>query len=750
MFRDSVVQSWIRVMCSVLMVSVGTVSVRAAGGDNDLARVVPADTLLYLGWSGSGSDGSASGKESAGNESAGVLGHPQVRAFLADVRKAVRGWANGPGAEFVPPAVYQSVEGLLSAVWEEPCALAVFDFGMTPFGPGVEAALIVRDKGGKRQLGERVGSLIQLAGLPSPVEVKSQGGSLFKVMVPIPGGIAYTTIGDHFVLAVGEQSAGKIAAVVKGGASLASSDDIQELRDRIHSSDERRTQMMMIDIARIREKVDALLPMFAGEDEEFIDQYRDFLRVSGLADIRYIFGESWREAAGFKSHWHFRTHETAGLAAKGYLGDPVGDSLLRRIPKEVSWASAANVVPIVFSTQTIREQLQIRDGEVAAMYAEGLAYVKRTLGVDIEEDVLDQFGESFIFYDAPADGGVLFTGISMHAKVKDHKRLFAAIEKLVQWMNDNPDIPIEGEFRTSSYRGKDIRYVNITGLPIPIAPAMTVHDGWLMAGLFPQIVRSSIDRAMDNFPRENSLLENKDFQRGRALVSPLGASMYYVDTKLGISQLYPLVLPAVQAGLAMGQKFGFDMDISSIPSSRAVTEALFGDVYTMRKETNGTTIVSHGLLPMPVPAMGGTGAVTGLGAVAVTALLVSILLPSLSRARELSKRLVSQQNLKEIGLACRRYATENEGKYPPDLQTLVKEELLAEESLRSPKHEPGRDCYVYIPGFGVNESRPKIIAHERLDMNGGEGVNVLYSDGHAEFLRSPQFDRSMEQQRPGE
>lgn len=50
--------------------------------------------------------------------------------------------------------------------------------------------------------------------------------------------------------------------------------------------------------------------------------------------------------------------------------------------------------------------------------------------------------------------------------------------------------------------------------------------------------------------------------------------------------------------------------------------------------------------------------------VAIIALLISILLPSLSRARELSKRLVCSANLKGIGTACKIYAQDNEDRWP--------------------------------------------------------------------------------------
>ncbi len=50
--------------------------------------------------------------------------------------------------------------------------------------------------------------------------------------------------------------------------------------------------------------------------------------------------------------------------------------------------------------------------------------------------------------------------------------------------------------------------------------------------------------------------------------------------------------------------------------------------------------------------------------IAIIALLISILLPSLSRARELSKRLVCAANVKGIGTSCKIYANENRESWP--------------------------------------------------------------------------------------
>jgi prepilin-type N-terminal cleavage/methylation domain-containing protein len=51
--------------------------------------------------------------------------------------------------------------------------------------------------------------------------------------------------------------------------------------------------------------------------------------------------------------------------------------------------------------------------------------------------------------------------------------------------------------------------------------------------------------------------------------------------------------------------------------------------------------------------------------ISIIALLVSILLPALSKAREQAKRVVCSSGLRQIGLLLEYYCEDNEGKYPP-------------------------------------------------------------------------------------
>jgi prepilin-type N-terminal cleavage/methylation domain-containing protein len=51
--------------------------------------------------------------------------------------------------------------------------------------------------------------------------------------------------------------------------------------------------------------------------------------------------------------------------------------------------------------------------------------------------------------------------------------------------------------------------------------------------------------------------------------------------------------------------------------------------------------------------------------IGIIALLISILLPSLRKAREASKRINCMSNLRQIATACFNYAADNKGQFPP-------------------------------------------------------------------------------------
>ena len=155
---------------------------------------------------------------------------------------------------------------------------------------------------------------------------------------------------------------------------------------------------------------------------------------------------------------------------------------------------------------------------------------------------------------------------------------------------------------------------------------------------------------------------------------------------------------------------------------------------------------------------------TRLGLVEVClVLLISILLPSLCRAREPANRVKCASNLKQIGLALAEYARANNGRYPPDLSVLLQPQSdLAPAVFTCPsssdvpatgdtpearshnlRSAPGHLSYVYVgAGLSSSDALPgRVLVYEPLANHGGEGMNVLYTNGDVTFIPMPDADR---------
>jgi prepilin-type processing-associated H-X9-DG protein len=147
------------------------------------------------------------------------------------------------------------------------------------------------------------------------------------------------------------------------------------------------------------------------------------------------------------------------------------------------------------------------------------------------------------------------------------------------------------------------------------------------------------------------------------------------------------------------------------------------------------------------------GLTLGCVGVLLSCVSVSILLPSLNRARETANRVKCASNMKQIGSALLLYSNENQNQYPPDLETLLKTQDISSAVFVCPTGSdtpaPGADnaaqaknlsagghlSYVYV-GKGMTNSEPpdKVVLYENPGAHGGDGMNVLFGDGHVEFL----------------
>ena len=138
--------------------------------------------------------------------------------------------------------------------------------------------------------------------------------------------------------------------------------------------------------------------------------------------------------------------------------------------------------------------------------------------------------------------------------------------------------------------------------------------------------------------------------------------------------------------------------------------------------------------------------------IVIISILLALLLPALSLAREKARRANCAANLKQIGLALRTYANDNDEVFPTDDNVAGLGVLLAEGHLRTARvfQCPSTDTarmesaspddahldYVYVGGFTEKTCGYETgIAADRVQApNHKDFGNLLYGDGHVAGL----------------
>jgi prepilin-type processing-associated H-X9-DG protein len=146
------------------------------------------------------------------------------------------------------------------------------------------------------------------------------------------------------------------------------------------------------------------------------------------------------------------------------------------------------------------------------------------------------------------------------------------------------------------------------------------------------------------------------------------------------------------------------------------------------------------------------------GILAVLFLIDVLFLPSISRPRPMSNRIKCQSNLRQIGQAIVMYANENHGAYPDSFATLLANEDITASVFVCPESNDtdatgpttqafvtnltagGHLSYIYVGAGWTTATTPAnaVVAYEPLTNHGGTGMNVLFGDGHVDWLTPAQ------------
>src|SRR6478736_6754985 len=155
----------------------------------------------------------------------------------------------------------------------------------------------------------------------------------------------------------------------------------------------------------------------------------------------------------------------------------------------------------------------------------------------------------------------------------------------------------------------------------------------------------------------------------------------------------------------------------------------------------GPGLIVFGLLAVLVVALvviaarrGASGLLTALAVLAIVAILGAMLLPALSRAKSKAQRISSVNNLKQIGLAVRIFAGDNDDRLPTSFEEMRNE--LATDKITYDVESGQR--YTYLgAGYRDGEITPdSVIAYSPIIKG---HCNILLADGSVQMISEGKF-----------
>lgn len=460
----------------------------------------------------------------------------------------------------------------------------------------------------------------------------------------------------------------------------------------------------------------------------------------GLDGVQSVF---WRtEPSGRGARSHLFVHAKPG--DKGLLSlwkqRPVGEDELAILPRDAHWACITHCDLNAFWSAA-REAIESANEQAAPQVEAVIATSRQFLGFSVTDDLLPALGDSWAFFDAPEHGGILMLGTVMAVDAAKPDALDSIIKRSVQLIAPlTAESKVNVEARQTTISGRTINYVVIGGVPSPVVPSWTVAGGYFILGLYPHSVAAAAAQ-VDPKTRKGSLLDNPEFKAGRAPLASKAIGWGYTNSRELIRMMYPAIPLYGNMALSMASARGTKFDFGALPSLNEWLADTYDSVGQCYTDGDGIHYVSVG-------SGGGWTA-----AAAPAAMAVSILLPSLSRARELAKRSVCGANLRGIGQGCHIYANDHSDKFPDDFAALVKEGMCTPGMFVCPSSgvaesdaadflsgKGGTVSYCYIKGQNTKNSDVRnVLAYEPLENHEGEGGSLLFVDGHVEFQKMPNF-----------
>jgi hypothetical protein len=554
--------------------------------DPAAAAVAPEDCLLYLSWAGT-----AKPDPKSENALEQLLAEVEVRQLAAEVERRIREALRKGDPDAEPDAAKTAtktaddIADLVKKALTSPAAgyvtrLELGDRSMIQAGAivglGEDAARI-------RAVWERLAT--ESPGVYQPVTIA--GETLWS----LPTGLGAPSVtlgvyGTHFVLGVGEGEAQAIVQRMKGKPPAW----LAQLRRQLPV--QRPSSVTYVNMNLIL-GLTSSIAFFLPEESAGI-------RALGLENFTSLGSVSGMEGSGLVTKTLLGTTKPDGDVFSFLNAKPLEAADLAPIPKDATLAKAVRIDADRFWGMILDITGKIDPGSGQYASAE-IATLEGKLGLKIRDDILRPLGDTWCVYSSPGEGGLVFTGLTAVARLKDPSRAAKTHEKLVSWLKEEMERQ-RGRNPRDAWRIEEHavagRTVYTYIVPAAIAksywpaPSWCLTDKELIVALFPQQVTAYLSRG----PEFQSLAARPEVaELLRSQPGPMVVG--YVDTADVFRTLYPLAQVGAQYLVRELRRQGIDVDASLLPSAASIQKHLRPSLYAVRRSPAGIEIITRQSLP---------------------------------------------------------------------------------------------------------------------------------------------------------
>jgi hypothetical protein len=617
-----------------------------AAGGRDVATLLPADPVLYVGW-----DGEAAHREA----------WEKTAAYKSLYESGLVEIAQKMFAGLVPEQAGEQTE-LINAVavvaQQEGISIAVTVPGAE--GPPLPWGVAVLHGGAELegQIGDAVRGLTE-NGPAAGAEIQKEdrnGRSVTVLRFPQfpPAEVGWWTDGGHLVIAVGVGAVNRALAVGAG-----SEGDLTDSRLwRAYRQGNQAFEAASIAWLDFEKLMGALGPIpvpFNGSNRPPV-KIEELVRAAGLDGLRSIVMRSGFQGAATVSDVRVeRSEKRSGLMA---LGDqkPITLKDLPPLPQGARgfMASSLDLAQAYDAiVGSVRNVVKLGTPEAQRQVEEALGQAREAIGLNVRTELLEPLGHVLCCYNDSAQGP-LGLGLTVAISVDSADKVRTALDRLLERASRLAP-PDQFNVRRTSKHGRQVVTLEIAGAAAN--PSFVVTDKWFVVAIVPQACETFLLRTDGKLPAWKpegeiaTALEGvpKEFT-GLTVSDPR-------DTYRLIGGLAPIVLPIVRrvAAEAQRQQGGegnaamAELAVADLPPAEVIAKPLFPNVSVSYVE--GNTVVNHTRSSLPGFPFGDNGTV----GVATTAVAVALLLPAVQQAREAARRTQSKNNLKQIALALHNY-----------------------------------------------------------------------------------------------